>query len=263
MERPYSGIVEAPKSVSDTLSVVIKRIELAMEENRLAAESIKTCPGPCIDRTVTVTLKSSKTRRLSCPIANPNCAYGRRVKDDLNDYLARVLSEIGIPRRHLTCLKNHRDSLSLNAACEWTYRGFLLLCGHSGTGKSFTAACLLRKYLKSRIPDHIDRHTWAEAEHSHAGAAWINASELYGDREAIVTARTAHLLVLDDFGGDGEMKANHSTINRVISARYDAMLPTIITTGLMIESIKNRYGCCTAEKIVGKAGDGSMIVECK
>jgi DNA replication protein DnaC len=208
-------------------------------------------------------LKSGKTLRADCPIANSNCAYGRRIKGDLDDYLVRSLSEIGVPRRHLECLPNHRDSISLNAAYEWTYRGFLLLCGNPGTGKSFTAVCLLRKYLKSRIPDHMDRHTWVETEHSRAGVAWINSSELYGDRETIATAKSAHLLVLDDFGGDGEMKANHSTINRVVSTRYDAMLPTIITTGLVIESIKNRYGCRTAEKIVGKAGDGSMIVECK
>jgi DNA replication protein DnaC len=135
--------------------------------------------------------------------------------------LACALSEIGVPRRHLECLANHRDSLSLRAALEWTCRRFLMLCGDSGTGKSFTAVCLLRKNLSSRIPDCMDRHTWREAEHICAGTAWINASELYGDREAIATARTAHLLVLDDFGGDGEMKANHSTINRVISTRYD------------------------------------------
>jgi hypothetical protein len=248
--------------VSNTLSAVIKRIEAAMEENRLAAESIKACPGPCYDRTVTVALKSGKTRRVNCPIANPNCAYGRSVKDDLDDYLARALSEIGVPRRHLECLMNHSDSLSLRAACEWTYRGFLMLCGNPESEKSFTAAYLLRKYLKSRIPDHMDRHTWVEAEHSRTSTAWINPSELYGDREAIATAKIAHLLVLDDFGGDGDAKMNHSTVNRVVSARYDAMLPTIITTELAIERIKARYGYRTAEKIVGRPQDGGMIIVC-
>jgi hypothetical protein len=262
MERLYSGTVEAPKSVSDTLPEIIKHIEAAMKENRLAVESIKNCPGPCIDRIVTVALKSGKTRRLSCPIANPNCAYGRRLKDELNDYLSRLLSEIGVPRRHLESLANYRESISVKTALEWTYRGFLMLCGNTGIGKSFTAVCLLRKYLKSRIPDHMDRHTWVEAEHSRAGTAWINAPELYGDREAIATAKSAYLLVLDDFGGDGDMKANHSTINRVISARYDAMLPTVITTELAIESIKARYGYRTAEKIVGRPQDGGMIIVC-
>lgn len=233
-----------------------------MEENRLAAESIKTCPGPCIDRTVTVSLKSGKTRRLSCPIANPNCAYGRRLKDELNDYLSRLLSEIGVPQRHAESLANYRESISVKTALEWTYRGFLMLCGNTGIGKSFTAVCLLRKYLKSRISDHMDKYTWKDAEHSAASAAWINAAELSADREAIATAKIAHLLVLDDFGGDGEMKANHSTINRVVSARYDAMLPTIITTELTIESIKARYGYRTAEKIVGRPQDGGVIIVC-
>jgi DNA replication protein DnaC len=137
-----------------------------------------------------------------------------------------------------------------------------MLCGNSGTGKSFTAVCLLRKYLKSGIHDRMDKYTWKDAEHSATSAAWINAAELSADREAIGAAKSVHLLVFDDFGGDGDIKANHSAINRVVSARYDAMLPTIITTGLMIESIKNRYGCRTAEKIVGKAGDGGMIVVC-
>ncbi|MDR0651671.1 MAG: hypothetical protein LBG12_00045, partial [Synergistaceae bacterium] len=172
------------------------------------------------------------------------------------------LSEIGVPRRHVQSLTNYRESVSVKAALEWTYRGFLMLCGDSGTGKSFTAVRLLRKYLNRCIPDRMDRNTWREAENSCSSTAWINASELYGDREAMATAKMANLLVLDDFGGDGDMKANHSAINRVVSARYDAMLPTIITTGLMIESIKNRYGCRTAEKIVGKTGDGGMIVVC-
>jgi DNA replication protein DnaC len=262
MERLYSGTVETPKSVSDTLSAVIKRIESAMEENRLAVENIKTCPGPCIDRTVTVAFKSGKTRRLSCPIANPNCAYGRRLKDELNDYLSRLLSEIGIPRRHVESLANYRESISVKTALEWTYRGFLLLCGRSGTGKSFTAVCLLRKYLKNKIRDRMDKYTWKDAEYSATSVAWINAAELSIDREAIGMTKSVRLLVLDDFGDDGGAKANHSAMNRVISARYDAMLPTIITTELAIENIKTRYGRRAVEKIVAKSQDGGMIIVC-
>ena len=261
MELLCSGTAEAPKRVNDTLSAIIKRIEAAMEENRLAVESVKTCPAPCIDRTVPIA-SIGKTLRVKCPLANPNCAYGRRLKDELNDYLSRFLSKISVPRRHVQSLTNYRESVSVKTALEWTYRGFLMLCGDSGTGKSFTAARLLRKYLKSGIHDRMDKYTWKDAEHSATNAAWINAAELSADREAMGTTKSVHLLVLDDFGGDGDMKANHSAINRAVSARYDAMLPTIITTGLMIDSIKKRYGCRTAEKIVGKAGDGGMIVVC-
>jgi hypothetical protein len=248
--------------LNGTLPAVMKRIELLMKEKRTALESVKTCPQPCHDRTVTVTLKSGKPRRVGCPIADLNCAYGRLLKGDLDSYLARVLLEIGVPRKHLECLADHRNSPSLRAACEWTYRGFLMVCGNPGTGKSFTAACLLRKYLNSRIPDRMDRHTWEEAGRSCASTAWLNASELYGDREAVAAARTARLLVLDDFGCDGDSRAGQATAVHVISARYDAMLPTVITTDLAVENIKARYGCRTAEKIVGKPQDGCMIVEC-
>jgi DNA replication protein DnaC len=85
---------------------------------------------------------------------------------------------------------------------------------------------------------------------------------LNGDREVIATAKSVHLLVLDDFGDDGDIKANHSAIKRVISARYDAMLPTVITTELGIENIKARYGLRAAEKIVGRPQDGGMIIVC-
>jgi DNA replication protein DnaC len=263
MEWPRSEAVENIMRVAGPLSAVMKRIEAAMEENCLAIERVKTCPAPCFDCTVPITPRPGTTLRVRCPVANPACAYGSRLKHDLNDYLARVMSESGVPRRHLECLVNFRDSLSLQAACEWTYRGFLLICGNPGTGKSFTAACLLRKYLSSRIPDRMDRHTWEEAERNCSSTAWMNAAELYGDREAIKTAKAAHLLVLDDFGGDGDAKENHSAINRVISARYDAIQPTIVITELAIEGIKARYGYRTAEKIVGKPRDGSMIVECR
>jgi hypothetical protein len=159
MERLYSKTAEAPKRMGDTLSAIMKRIEATMEENRLAVESIKACPGPCSDRTVPIIFQSGKTLHVKCPLASPNCAYVRRIKTELNDYLSHILSETGVPRRCTESLAKYRESTSVKTALEWTYRGFLMLCGNAGTGKSFAAAYLLRKYLKSRIPDLLDKHT--------------------------------------------------------------------------------------------------------
>jgi len=262
MERPYSGTVEAQKRVSDTLSAILKRIEASIEGNRLVAASVKTCPAPCSDRTVPVTSASGKILRVRCPIAGENCAYGRRLKDDLNSYLARAMSEIGVPKRHIDSLGDYRDCVSVHAACEWPYHGFLVLCGDSCSGKSFTAVCVLRKYLKNCVSDRLDKDTWRKAAMDQSGAAWINAADITGDRDASGTAKSAYMLVLDEFGSESDTRANLSLMNRIISARYDAIQPTVITTSLAVANIKNRYGERTAERIVGGRRDGGKIIDC-
>jgi hypothetical protein len=262
MARQFCGTAEHTRHLISSLPEVIKRIGRTLEEKRLAIQRLKACPGSCGDGIVSIASDSGGTIRVSCPLASVNCSYGKWLQAGLDAYIVKIMLESGVPRRYVENLSDCRDSVSLKAACEWNFRGFLVLCGNSRTGKSFTAACVLRKYLQNRIPDCMDKNTWKEAEPGCLGVAWLNAAEVNGDREAAARAKSAHLLVLDDFGGESDAGGNHAAMRRVISARYEAALPAVITTELAIENIKARYGHGAAERIVGSKRDGGRIIEC-
>jgi DNA replication protein DnaC len=119
----------------------------------------------------------------------------------------------------------------------WNFHGFLVLTGVSGVGKSFGAVCTVKEYLMSRIPDSLDARTRNCAERAGERVIWCSANRIIHDRKTAVSACEKRFLVLDDLGREGDAQIRRADIADVISARYDAKLPTIITTELTLSDI--------------------------
>jgi hypothetical protein len=226
---------------------------------------ITTCPAPCEDGRVLVSPPSGQPRRLRCPVVSHYCAYGRGLEGRLNARLRKIMLEFGLPRRHIEHFEGYFHTESLAWACKWNFQGFLVLIGPSGVGKSFGAAWAVREYLMSRISDPLDIRTWNCAEIAGRNVMWCSANKIIHDRKLASRACDSALLVLDDLGREGDAQIRRADIGDVISARYDAKLPTVITTELTFSDIIKTYGLYAVHKLTeGKGGEdyGGMIADC-
>jgi hypothetical protein len=183
---------------------------------------------------------------------------------ELNRYLAKIMIEAGVPPRHIDNFGTPRETAAVKIAREWGMKGFLILTGGPGVGKSFAAACAVKKFLESRIPDRLDRGTWRNVERPGVGKTvmWCGADDIAWDRMVASRARGSLLLVIDDLGSEGSSFEGQSAMRGVISRRYDAKLPTVVTTGLTMLDIRNKYGRYIAERLVEDVRHGGKIAEC-
>jgi hypothetical protein len=66
-------------------------------------------------------------------------------------------------------------------------------------------------------------------------------------------------------GREGDLPTRQADVSDIVSARYDAKLPTIVTTELTFNEIITVYGENTAFKLtedVQGEGTGGMIIDC-
>ena len=110
-------------------------------------------------------------------------------------------------------------------------RASATLIGDGGTGKTSLAVAMLM---------HAERR----GRRFIAARMLGRARALYGlgkgEPPLVDLAVRASILVLDDLGA--EQAWEQSAIPDVIASRYDAMLPTWITTGLSLAELDSRYG---------------------
>jgi hypothetical protein len=233
-----------------------------------ALAKIKTCPEPCDDGKVLIqTLfgTSGADCRVACPIISPGCAYGNKLLYEWNMRLTRAMTQIGVPRRHIGNLRNPRKSPAVSGVMNWTGRGFLILCGVPGTGKSFGAAWAVREYIKNRVFDPMDKKTWEVADRAGDNVTWLNAQDIAADRadrNFSQRAYAASLLVMDDLGREEDTKSGNVAVCAVISKRYDAKLATVVTTELSLADIEKRYGRYLSDRLTEDVGDGGGVVDC-
>jgi DNA replication protein DnaC len=106
----------------------------------------------------------------------------------------------------------------------------VVFAGPSGSGKTSLACACLRE----RVPhgEFISATSLGTARIQHSA----------GDGEAALVERamTVPLLLLDEVGG--EMKTATNAVRDVVFARYDADLPTWITTGFKLSELAAMYG---------------------
>jgi hypothetical protein len=248
------------KTVNAAVSRSLEGIMTVSEEIGETLAKVKTCPTPCEDGMMLVTPSSGSPRRVPCPILNRGCEYGRRMKKDLERYFIRVMTKAGVPFRHIDNFRGHIDSLAVSEANGWPMLGFLIFCGGSGSGKSFGAAWVVKAYLRDRISDWRERSAWERAEMAGENTMWCGAMEIGDDRDVAARTRGKYLLIIDDLGMEKE--SGQSAVCGVISKRYDLKLPTVITTGLTMPDIRDRYGPHIVERLVEDAGCGGKIIDC-
>lgn len=118
----------------------------------------------------------------------------------------------------------------------------VLLMGASGRGKSHLCAATVKAWI-SRTLRGATYTTAADIE----SAA---ARRFQGGQETIDTLCRLPLLALDELGGEQAGELSRSAVARVINARYDARLPTILGTNLDSESVLRRYGQGVADRLL-------------
>lgn len=122
-----------------------------------------------------------------------------------------------------------------------------ILLGPTGTGKTLAAAWLADAVARN------ESATWVK---------WIRADELSrilsdrGGSENIAILKRARLLVIDELG----YERFPELFLEVLGDRHDNSRPTIVTSGLSIGKIAERYSDATVRRIV-EVGEG-VLVDC-
>ncbi len=142
--------------------------------------------------------------------------------------------------------KNLRDACDAALGYANDPRGWLLLKGGYGCGKTHLAAAIANERLGRNepvlfvvVPDLLD----------HLRAAFAPTSRVtYDDR--FETIRAAPFLILDDFGAQVATPWAQEKLFQLFNYRYNAQLPTVITTNHELEEIDPRLRSRLADTTV-------------
>jgi len=121
--------------------------------------------------------------------------------------------------------------------------GWLVLLGPNGCGKTHIAAAIANKRREDGhsvffviVPDLLD----------HLRSAFSPESKISYD-ELFERVKTAPLLILDDFGEQSATPWAQEKLYQVINYRYNARLPTVVTTCFALEDIETRISSRMAD----------------
>ena len=134
--------------------------------------------------------------------------------------------------------------------------GGLLFWGDVGTGKSFTAGCIVNALAARKVPVLMTSST-----------RLLNAvSDLGSDKNGIVDSlRYFDLLVLDDFGAERQTPYVLEQLTSIIDDRTRSGLPLVVSTNLTVNQLKNPEnmelcriydrvtGCCVPVHFTGES----------
>ena len=256
--------VESAEHIGAEISRLFEGVMRMTAEIEKELVKIKECPEPCEDGAVEITLSSGQTRRLPCPVikTEEKCAYAKHMGRALENHVKSVMAAVGIPLRHIENFGRYHPLPEPDEAMKWPARGFIIIGGGHGTGKSFCAACAVFKYLKRQVKNQFDRSSWENADRAGSSVMWGTAMEIADDRETSARAKNASLAVIDGLGGENDASQNLASLRGVIVRRYDMKLPAIITTSLTMPDIASRYGSEITDRLTEDMRDGGKIIDC-
>lgn len=153
--------------------------------------------------------------------------------------LAHCTFETFIPEGHgLTATRQRNLRMAYDRAAAYAEEpaGWLLLKGGYGCGKTHLAAAIANRQLATgrpvlfvNTPDLLD----------HLRATFNPESTVSYD-ERFDQVRNSPLLILDDLGTQSNSEWAQEKLYQILNFRYNAKLPTVITTNLDLESIEIR-----------------------
>ena len=128
---------------------------------------------------------------------------------------------------------------AVTAAREYagSSQGWFVLTGSSGSGKTHIAAAIANQMISQGqpalfmvVPDLLDhlRSTFSP-----------DRSESYDD--LFEQVRNAPVLLLDDLGSQSSTQWAEEKLHQLLSHRYTAQLPTVITVGVSLETLDERW----------------------
>ena len=121
--------------------------------------------------------------------------------------------------------------------------GWILYQGMTGCGKTHLAAAIVNYQYQAQkpalfvvVPEILD----------HLRSTFSPESKTTYD-QLFERIKTIPLLVLDDFGAQSATKWAQEKLYQVINYRYNAKLPTVVTTNLRLEDIESRISSRLAD----------------
>lgn len=114
----------------------------------------------------------------------------------------------------------------------------ILICGHTGTGKTFLTECIASRLLeKNRIVLFTTAFNLNNAMLNYHISFDANRDEI------IKPYLESEVLIIDDLGSEPMLKnVTQEYLYLIVNERMLAKRPTIITTNLMLKDILNTYG---------------------
>jgi DNA replication protein DnaC len=185
--------------------------------------------------------------RVDVPVGHP--LFGRAIRCDCLDrqlqdrQLSSLLRLSNLDSlQHLTFDNFHpqvagvRDAFQAAREFADDPKGWLILAGPYGCGKTHLAVAIAHQAMKRHIPvlfqvvpdllDHL-RATFAPQ----SGASYDQTFE---------AVRTTHLLVLDDLGEESDTRWAQEKLYQLFNHRYNYRLPTVVTTNRPPDAIDDR-----------------------
>lgn len=154
--------------------------------------------------------------------------YRHRPPEELHE----ILRDIGVPSRYLNATVKRLENLTDS----------LYLTGLRGTGKTHTAAAMVKEIMLDKTPDH-----------GRAGIRWISAVDLLleirgsfrdgserSEDGIIEDYGESRLLVLDDLGAEKTTEWSLQTLYTIIDRRYREERQTIITSNLSLDELADK-----------------------
>jgi hypothetical protein len=259
MPRNDSGARSGLKGAADIgrfVAPILEGIGRMREMDSLIRSSVTACPGKCEGGRISVRDGvTGKVMTRPCHLMTPDCGYGQLLMRRLDAASMDLLRICGAPTRFMAQLVSPRRTIALQKSLAWNRKGFLTITGPTGTGKSFAAASVLFEATRSRM-----ERTWNDPTQWSKSAAglWLSAYRVSTSREDFALALSCGFLVLDDLGEEVPTPAVRAAMKEIVSERYNRDRPTIVTSNLSIEAIRDRYGDRMVERLV----ETGKVIEC-
>jgi DNA replication protein DnaC len=135
-------------------------------------------------------------------------------------------------------------------------KGFLLLAGANGTGKSFIARAIYQKYSSYQLP-YYDMEEAFFINQADLNERWIHDKAEGWSMSLLGTLKNTKLLIIDDFGTRTPSDSFSEFLYALIDHRWynEDRLGTIITTNLNAKTMREKFG----DAILSRVASGIMI----
>jgi DNA replication protein DnaC len=251
----------------DPISEIINRLQHTASDDAVLPEA-PVCPR----------CRGTGFLRFDVPVGDPNfgklevcgcrtreIAAGRAARFRELSHLGPLLSkrfETFHPEKGASAYSRDALTTALRIAREYAANpgNWLVLTGPSASGKTHLAAAITNELHDRQegalwvfVPDFLD----------HLRTTFNPQSEVTYD-DLFNTVRDAPVLVLDDLGAHSSSPWAEEKLYQILAHRYDARLPTVITTAKLLDSfdgrIRSRLTDPDASRVVAVVGYASEVV---
>lgn len=122
----------------------------------------------------------------------------------------------------------------------------LLIYGVPGNGKTYATCCIANDLIERGIPVICVGINAILQRIQETYNSWGRE----GENNVIKSFQNADLLIIDDLGVEQKTEWAISKIYNIIDSRYRNGLPTIITTNLTLDSLEEKYGKRTYDRLL-------------